>query len=312
MTLVYLAFAAVIGAIIAVFVDRGIQARKAKKKAEESEVVATIEQVEAQTPQQPAQFMQVVSNVRNRLTGNKQEKAKKFQVWVESSIEDAELKTWLLGLSPEAAAALAEQLAEFCYNLGFELPWLLDGKMAHDPEIQQEAIAVVTAYCRACWNAARNYSDFELFKLLQEIEQSPFTRKHRDLSRRLFGELVNREMAASVPAELFLASEKEREEHMTQAIRQAAETDRTGFKAILRDVLATQAQEAASTSVAGNGTGAAEASATAAEGETTTTSTRNLFGRKGKKQTAATPATQDPATATEPVAGSQTPEPSTP
>jgi hypothetical protein len=229
MVTVTLAVAAVIGATIAIFVDRGIQARK---KAAQAETV--------QEQSQKGHLLQPVFNLRNRLIGKNHEQAKKFQAWVDAHIDDIELKAWLTGLSPQAASALSEQLADFCVNLGFELNWLLDDNLSQDPEIEQEALAVVTAYCRACWHAAQSYTDFELFKLLQDMKQAPFARKHRDLGRNLFGELVKREMAASVPPELFLASEKERQEHMTRAIQQAAEANRDRFKAVLKDVLLMQ------------------------------------------------------------------------
>ncbi len=285
MMTVSLAIAAVIGATIAIFVDRNIQARK---KAAQIEAVET-ETATAQAEPQSGNLFQYVTSIRNRLTGNKAEVAKKFQNWAETNIEDAQLKAWLMGLSPEAAGALVEQLADFCFNLGFELEWLLEDTMSRDPEIKQEAVAVVTSYCRACWSAAQSYTDFELFKLLQEVEQAPFTRKHRDLSRRLFGELVNREMAASVPAELFLASEKEREEHMTKAIQQAAETNRDGFKTVLKDVLAAQAQEAPAST---NGASQSASSEEKPAEEPEKPRRFSGFGGKGKGASAAASSTE--------------------
>jgi hypothetical protein len=238
MTLVTIAVIAVLGATVALVVDRRMQAQK---KAEKQDATQQEQGEDNQQDQEKSGgVVQYVTSVRNRLFGSKQERARKFQTWAEAHIEDADLKAWLTGLSPEAASALADQLADFCVNLGFELQWLLDGNMDHDQEIKQEATAVVTAYCRACWRAAQNYNDFELFKVLREIEQSPFSRKNQDLARQVFGELVKREMAASVPPDLFLASEKERQEHMASAIKQSAETERDKFKTVLKDVLAVQ------------------------------------------------------------------------
>lgn len=234
MLLVTIAVVAVVGATIAVIVDRRLQAQKKSEQQEKDTAQKQEKQAES------GSMLQYVTNVRNRLLGNKQETAKKFQTWADANIEDSDLKAWLTGLSPEAASALVDQLADFCANLGFELPWLIDEQMDKDPEINQEATAVVTSYCRACWRAAQSYNDFELFKVIGEIEHSPFARKNQELARRLFGELVKREMAASVPPELFLASEKERQEHMATAIKQAAETNRDKFKTVLKDVLAVQ------------------------------------------------------------------------
>jgi len=241
MGLIITAIAMVVGATVAVVVDRNIQYKKrlAKKAETQEQITEAVKEevVEEEESSSPNSFMDRMTSLRKRLTGNKQEVARKFQVWAENNIEDVELKAWLMGLSPEAASALAEQLADFCSNLGFELPWLLENSLDKDPEIEKEAIVVVTLYCQSCRNAAQSYTDFELFKLLQKIEQAPFARQRQDLSRRLFAELVKREMAPSVPAELFLASEKERQEHMTKAIQQATRADRELFKTVLREVM---------------------------------------------------------------------------
>lgn len=308
MVTVTIAIAAVIGATIAIFVDRNMQAKKKLEKTvgtpESNEEAAQTEAGKDQS--QPGRLQNYVSSVRNRLPGGKKyETAKQFQAFADATFEDTQLKAWLTGLSPEAANALVEQLADFCYNLGFELQWLLDDTMNHDPEIKQEAITVVTAYCRACWNAAQSYSDFELFKLLKEIEQAPFARKHQDLGRRLFAELVRRDMAASVPTELFLASEKERQEHMARAIQQAAESNRDAFKTVLKDVMAAQADTSATADSASD-----YRSTVADKAEAESANQRRMFGKGGKgkgRSTAATPADDTPAEATP---GSVAPEPS--
>lgn len=292
-----LAIAAVIGATIAIFVDRNIQAKKKLAKEQEKEPqAASAEAVEPEAGKaagQPGRVSQYVTSVRHRLMGNKQEIGKKLQALINANVDDAELQAWMNDLSPEAATALAEQLADFCFTLGMELHWLFADSLERDPEIKKAAIAVVIAYCEACWRGAQGYRDFELFKLIQELEQAPFARKRQDLSRRLFTELVARDMAASVPTALFLASEKERQEHMATAIQQAATGDREAFKTTLKDVLA--AQETA-----------AEAEAEphqlpAEQAEAAATKQRRFFGKKSKEQPA-TAAPSEVATEPEPAA----------
>jgi hypothetical protein len=308
MGLIVTAVAAVVGATIAIFVDRNIQNKKrlAKTVGVKDQKDQTGEATSTETAPEEAQpsFMDRVTNWRKILTGNKQEVARKFQAWAENNIADAELKAWLLGLSPEAASALAEQLADFCANLGFELPWLLENSLKNDPEIEQEAISVVTAYCQSCKNAAQNNTDFELFKVLQKMENAPFARQHQDLSRQLFAELVKREMAPSVPAELFLASEKERQEHMTKAIQQAAQTNRDQFKRVLREVMAAEATSTSATPEA------AQAATEGADDKQADESSkkRPFFAGGGRsKQKKTPPAASEPAPAD---TASSAPEPS--
>lgn len=287
---VTIAGAAVAGT--AIFADRKIQERnKMVKMAETQEAIKESTTGEAEQDQGPTgPLARYAANVRSRLTRNKQETAKKFQTWADATIEDDQLRTWLTRLSPEAISALTEQLADFCVNLGFELPWLLDGSLDRDPEIKQGAVAVVSSYCQACWNAAQSYANYELFKLLLEIEHEPFMRKHHDLGRRLFAELVKREMADAAPPELFMASEKERQTHMTKAIQQAAESNREMFKAVLKDVLVAQATVASAAAVEPPPSPSPSPTVNA-EAEAATR--RRFFGR-GRRNKTEEPAASDP------------------
>lgn len=299
MTTVWFAIAAVIVATLAIFADRTIQARKKQDAAEP--------EPEQDSKSKTDRATTYVKAIRNRLTGNKQEKAHTFQTWAEANIEDAQLKAWLTGLSTDAASALADQLDDFCASLGFELRWLLDGTMSRDPDIQQEAIAVVADYCRACWHAAQGYNDFETFKVLQDMEQAPFTRKRRDLARRLFGELVKREMASSVPPDLFLASEKEREEHMAKAIQYAAEEYRDRFKTVLKEVVA--AEEAGTTDT----NGASQPASTETQTDEDSSKQRRgvSLGGFGKGKSKSQSASAEPTTPdAEPASGTAKTEPS--
>ncbi|NJP04565.1 MAG: hypothetical protein HC837_02490 [Chloroflexaceae bacterium] len=284
MNLIIIAVVAVLASTLAIFIDRRNQGKKkelpvtAEEQATTETTDATVEETEASSGKSGP--LGRISSWSQRVTkGSKTLLAEQFQSWAGTNIDDVQLKNWLTELSPKANKALTEQLNDFCANLGFELSWLLDDTLEKDPEIEREARQVVIAYCTACWHAAQSYNDFELFKTMQEIEKQAFTREHKSLSRRLFTELVKRDMAASVPAELFVASEKERQEHMANAIRQAAETDREAFKAVLKEVMLTEGEVETTDPISTNGQSPA-----ATESTSEAESKKTILPRMGRKK----------------------------
>lgn len=243
MNLVIIAAVAVVVSSLAVYIDRRLQARKGDTPAIEETPKPKVSETEEAPPKKNR--WEAVTNWRNRLTmtNGRKELGGQFQAWVTSHVGDEQLRDWIAGLSPEASKALMEELSDFCNNLGFELRWLFDDTLQQDPEIDREAQSVVIAYCTACWHAAKSHDDFELFKMVQQVTEQPFVRKHQALSRRLFAELVKRDVAPPIPAELFVADEKERQEHMARAITQAVKNDRKTFKLLLKEAMAADSHQ---------------------------------------------------------------------
>lgn len=168
-----------------------------------------------------------------------------FQTWATGNFSDPALRAWIGILSKEQIAALTEQLSLFCTNLGFELIWLADGQIGKDPALEPAVKEVVESYCRACWRATQVQGDLELLKILMAIETGPFSKEQQALSQKLFAELVKQGMAPPVSPELFVAPEKERQAVMMEAIRTAADTNRTAFNQVLKAVITMEATPAA-------------------------------------------------------------------
>lgn len=247
MNLVIVAVVAIIASTIAVFVDRQLQLSKTRRKDDTREQDSVAEQTDAEAgDEEPIQqdFWSRFTNWRQRVTNSKQQRAEQFQAWAGVNVADPAIAHWIGDLSPEAIKALTTQLDDFCASLGFELDWLLDDTLAQDPEVATATTAVVQSYCTACWHAAQNYASFERFKVLQKLLQQPQTREYQDLNRRLFAELVKRDMTPGVPADLFVAAEKERQEHMASVIRANATENRAAFKQVLQAVMEPDSQPA--------------------------------------------------------------------
>jgi hypothetical protein len=161
-----------------------------------------------------------------------------FRNWVTEALgKEKDLQAWLLSLPEEGAHTLVEHLADFCSGLGLRLFWLVTGSLEQEPDLAQVMEDIVVAYCSACRKAVLVQEQAQTFRTLQAVQNDPFGKEQRDLSRKLYAELINEGMAES-PPELFLASEEKRQAHITQAIRQAARADRKTFKTILETALA--------------------------------------------------------------------------
>jgi hypothetical protein len=167
--------------------------------------------------------------------GRRKKEAQRFREWVASlpGVPKA-FTTWLEGLSPQEAETFAQRVASFGSGLKVNLAWLLDEQMDNDPELKQEVEKAMALYCQAYWKAAVAQDDVEAFATFQAWQEAPG--KHKELSQRLFARLAE-DGLVSAPSELYLASEKERQAHAVQAIRDFAEKDRPAFNAILKEEL---------------------------------------------------------------------------
>jgi hypothetical protein len=299
MSLIIFAAAAVVVATAAIFVDRKLMENRKQKDAlpEETSTPETTDTPEGAT-EPTGKGPGIFSRLPNPFASNKQEHAEHFQQWVSNNVEHDQMKQWLLSLSPEAIRALTAQLNEFCNDLNCDLSWLVENRLQNDPEIEQMVRNMVVSYCTACWQAAQGYTDFELFKVIDEVEQHPFSRKNRSISSKLFANLVKEELAPSVPAELFMSDEKERQEHMAQAIQQTATNNREAFKRVLRDVLAEEGDVAKHANViqeTPDTNGSQEPQQESADSEFTDgeKKKRRMFGKKAKAEPEKTEAAGD-------------------
>jgi hypothetical protein len=290
MTLIIFAAGAVVVATLAIFADRHLL--KNKQQAIEEPVEQTEPKKVEQTEPETKEKTPLLPDWKKYLPGNKKDVVVPFQKWVSDNVELEPLKQWLVSLSPDAIQALSLQLSGFCSELNCELSWVTEKRMEQDPEIEHMVRDMVISYCTACWCASQGYADFELFKVIDDLEKNPFTKKNRLISSKVFTNLVKEGLAPSVPADLFMSNEKERQAHMAQAIQQAATSDRDSFKRVLRDVLNDEtivatANVAQSSSSSEN---VSQQDATESEAVESAKKKRRMFGRKVKTETERTEA----------------------
>ncbi len=244
-TFIILVVAAITIAVIVEIILRRQQPDKTTALASVEEKMTTI-------------FSQVVEEageIAGNIRGKKQpDLTEPFRAWATENVADEELKIWLTSLSEEGLKALTEQLANFCADLNLELAWLVEEELEQEPELKQAAQEIVIRYCLACRKAVQIQDELNIFKTFQDIVNNLSRKENQVVSQKLLTELHQQDLVPTATPELLLASNKQRREYVSQTIRQAANTDRQKFNAILQQVVNHNNSTDENTSVAASAT----------------------------------------------------------
>jgi hypothetical protein len=142
--------------------------------------------------------------------------------------------------------AFIDQVAAFCTERGFELPWVVEHRLEPYPELAQAAEQVVLHYCRACHQAVAAQQDLDVYKTLLAFEHNPADDMAREFGHKLFAKVIEAGLTSFSMSEYLLAAPKDQRQYMVRAIREAAERHREAFYRLLKET----ATEAAATPVA--------------------------------------------------------------
>ena len=170
-----------------------------------------------------------------------------FRAWIAKACADeASLRTWLQQLPEKEEQAFIDQVAAFCTERGFELPWVVEHRLEPYPELAQAAEQVVLHYCRACHQAAVAQQDLDVYKTLLAFEDNPANSKTHEFGYKLFAKVIEAGLTSVSMSEYLLAAPKAQRQYMLRAIHEAAERHREAFIRLLKET----ATEAAATPVA--------------------------------------------------------------
>ncbi|MGH8549756.1 MAG: hypothetical protein ACRERU_14365 [Methylococcales bacterium] len=162
----------------------------------------------------------------------------RFKAWaVRAAAGDTSLTDWLNALPEEGLRGFAEQLTEFCSEMGFDLSWLVDGKFDGHPELARAAERIVLHYYSACQQGAVAQEDLDVYKQLLDFERNPFGRKNRTFVERLFAKVVEDGLVAAKMSEYFSAPPKERQQIAVTAIREAWAKDDAALIRAVKEIL---------------------------------------------------------------------------
>lgn len=97
-----------------------------------------------------------------------------FSAWAEQAlVMDTVARHWLTSLPEEHLAVVADFAADFCHSMGFELHWLVDGRLADEPELAEALADVVARYLQACRLTFAVRDDVMAFSAEMEAQRPP-------------------------------------------------------------------------------------------------------------------------------------------
>jgi hypothetical protein len=162
---------------------------------------------------------------------NEADLAKKSALYKSLPEEASGFAAWLANLSDTQAAHFANGLAAFCRSQNMELVWLFDAKA--EPETKDALDGVVVLYSLAAWKGhmAQPLASFQAW------QAAPQKGENRVFGHKLYIKLVEAGLLKP-SAEMMLASEKERQAHIIQAIQGAAAQNRPAVLALVAEIYA--------------------------------------------------------------------------
>lgn len=161
---------------------------------------------------------------------NQSDLAKKSQLYKQLPADASDFVAWVDSLSDEELTRRVEDLSTFCRVQHFELAWLVDPKT---PENLKRAVEdVVTLHGLAAWKA-RDIQPLVAYKAWQN---APNKGENRAFAQKLYGKLAEAGLVTP-PANLVLATDKERQDHVAQTIDSAATEKQATFLALVQEVI---------------------------------------------------------------------------
>lgn len=140
---------------------------------------------------------------------------------------------WLSTLSDKDLEAFTQRVAHFCAGLKFDLAWLNSAEVSREPELKKAVEDAVLMYSLAAWRAHTVEADVKAFLAYQAWLANPG--RHKQFGLQLHRVLVQRGLL-SIPADLYLATEKERQAQARAAIIAVAEANHAAFSEVLRQL----------------------------------------------------------------------------
>lgn len=219
----------------AVLVDRTIRERKLARAAAQA-ATQTAETSETQESTAQGNWF---TRLFQRTSGP--DITPQFRTWSKQTFADQPaLQNWLDALPEPAFKALADDLDRFCHNLGVDLKWLMEQPANKNSSLLQSLTKIPTHFIQACYQAVTIQDELTATKTYQEFVENPYAKANYAFLQNLFAQLVEAKLTPPISAELFMASETDRQIYVVQVIRQTAEKEPNRFNKILTKTIQAQ------------------------------------------------------------------------
>ncbi len=141
-----------------------------------------------------------------------------------------DFSAWLNGLNNRDLDTLMRQVAEACTRANVNLNWLLDNRAQGEMQNALQDTVLLAAFAMYRAHA------LEPFARLEAYRHNPNARGNRKFGQQVFAKLVD-SSSVTIPANLMLASEKERRTFAHNAIEQAAQENQDALIDVVREVV---------------------------------------------------------------------------
>ncbi|MBI1296947.1 hypothetical protein GC175_18500 [bacterium] len=163
-----------------------------------------------------------------------------FRNWADASFADNRtLQQWLAQLPDGAIQAIIDKLLEFCFDMGFELDWVLEKKTAHGVALTARLQEIVAQYVESCYEADLSQDDIYVFESWLNYNEAPFGKDQQVFAEHLLTQLIDAGVSPRASQSLLITPDKERDTYIHYALREAAQKDPDAFQSVLKNVLAT-------------------------------------------------------------------------
>lgn len=160
-----------------------------------------------------------------------------FKLWIENNLDDnPELKSWLMELSDDGFGALTLRVSGFTADLNIEMEWLLDNTIEISPKLKAACKAIIINYLGVCRQGIAEQSDITIFDTYHKLVTLTTDTRYLNLRRIVFARLASEGLVESIPTyDMIMASETQRQEMASAAIKGYAVKDWSGFTKILAE-----------------------------------------------------------------------------
>jgi hypothetical protein len=148
---------------------------------------------------------------------------------------------WLNGLTDKELEQFAAKVARYCAAVNFEIGWLNNAQVSREPELKQAVEDAVLMSALGAWRADSVQQDVTVFLTYHAWRAKP--NQHKEFGQELHQVLTERGLV-TIPAELYLAPEKERLTQARTAICQVADKNPAAFNLVLRQLAGAPASPA--------------------------------------------------------------------
>jgi hypothetical protein len=148
----------------------------------------------------------------------------------------AELKAWVIELSPDELRDWERTTNAFCKAANIELNWLWGNELERDPDLRNAIGDVVLGYTLSYYRARRTAPSLAAVKALRFWRSAPFRGKRRRFGDELHAHLVQQGLI-TVPGELFLASNRRRRQEAVNSMKRLDDEQRLALRAAVTQML---------------------------------------------------------------------------